>query len=238
MMPLSLQGIKHSQGRTRTAEILALYLGGIGHKTIAKRLGISPRITRTILIESGVYQPGKLLPLRGQGKANCPIRKQNAFNHKARVAILSMRKRVRKCLRLRELKKRKIAKTPAERFSWQYKNVPAFRLKQLLRRRMKKVLNGTTKSGKSVALVGCSWIQLREHIQRQFRQGMCWGNSGTGVGKWHIDHRVPCAAFDLTKEDQQRTCFHFTNLRPLWSITNMKKADKITRRNAQTSLPL
>jgi hypothetical protein len=44
---------------------------------------------------------------------------------------------------------------------------------------------------------------------------------------WHIDHIKPCSSFDLTKEEEQRKCFHYTNLQPLWATDNRKKADKI-----------
>lgn len=42
-------------------------------------------------------------------------------------------------------------------------------------------------------------------------------------GLWHIDHIKPCCSFDLTKADQQRECFHFTNLQPLWAKDNLRK---------------
>jgi hypothetical protein len=46
-------------------------------------------------------------------------------------------------------------------------------------------------------------------------------------GKWHIDHIIPCASFDLTKPEQQRQCFHYTNLQPLWAFENLSKGSKI-----------
>ncbi len=32
---------------------------------------------------------------------------------------------------------------------------------------------------------------------------------------------------------RQRACWHFTNLRPMWSADNMRKPDKIEHSNAQ-----
>ena len=34
------------------------------------------------------------------------------------------------------------------------------------------------------------------------------------------------ASFDLTDAEQQRECFHYTNLQPLWAFDNISKSDK------------
>ena len=49
---------------------------------------------------------------------------------------------------------------------------------------------------------------------------MAWDNYGTGQNgkgtqEWQIDHIKPCASFDLSKESEQKKCFHYTNLQPL-----------------------
>ena len=47
---------------------------------------------------------------------------------------------------------------------------------------------------------------------------MTWDNYG---GYWHIDHIIPCCRFDLTKEEEQLKCFHYTNLQPLFAVTQI-----------------
>ncbi len=47
------------------------------------------------------------------------------------------------------------------------------------------------------------------------------------AGRVHIDHIRPCASFDLRDPDQQRACFHHTNLQPLWAADNLRKSDKV-----------
>ena len=89
---------------------------------------------------------------------------------------------------------------------------------------------GLKKSERTMVLIGCSVDEFREHIESQFQDGMTWDNHG--VNGWHIDHVVPCAAFDLTDQEQQRVCFHFTNLQPLWAIDNLRKKDKIAAQTA------
>ncbi len=54
---------------------------------------------------------------------------------------------------------------------------------------------------------------------------MSWENYGKGKGKWNIDHEIPCRSFDLTKEEEQYKCFHWSNLQPLWEQDNSGKCD-------------
>lgn len=80
---------------------------------------------------------------------------------------------------------------------------------------------GTKKSYKSAELLGCSVPELMKHLESQFDNRMTWDNHGK-FG-WHIDHIIPCAAFDLTKPEEQKKCFHYSNLQPLWAADNYKK---------------
>lgn len=77
---------------------------------------------------------------------------------------------------------------------------------------------------RTTQLIGCSMEYLREYLESKFQRGMTWENHGSG---WHIDHIVPCAAFDFTQPDQILQCFHYTNLQPLWAHENLIKSDRI-----------
>ena len=46
-------------------------------------------------------------------------------------------------------------------------------------------------------------------------------------GKWHIDHKIPCASFDLRKVSEQKKCFNYKNLQPMWAIDNLRKGTKL-----------
>lgn len=96
---------------------------------------------------------------------------------------------------------------------------PIFRLKRNLRTRLHHALAGLHKTDRTMTLVGCSLDELKMHIESKFQVGMNWDN----YGKWHVDHIKPCAAFDLSTDVGQRTCFHYTNLQPLWAEDNMRK---------------
>jgi hypothetical protein len=92
-----------------------------------------------------------------------------------------------------------------------------------LRIRIYKVLKGISKSESTMRLLGCNVEQLKNHLQSKFQLGMTWNN----YGLWHIDHIRPCVSFDLSKVKEQRKCFHYTNLQPLWAFDNLSKNDKI-----------
>lgn len=91
--------------------------------------------------------------------------------------------------------------------------------------------SGGKKQNKAWDLIGCSVEWLKAHIENQWKAGMAWDNHGVwrrgGSSKWHIDHIRPCESFDLTDIAQQRECFHWTNLQPLWAIDNLQKGSKL-----------
>ena len=89
----------------------------------------------------------------------------------------------------------------------------------LLRIRVHNALKGNRKASSTTELLGCSIEECRKHLEDQFEDGMTWENHG----EWHIDHRRPCASFDLVNEEEQRMCFHHTNLQPMWGPENSSK---------------
>jgi len=82
-----------------------------------------------------------------------------------------------------------------------------------------------TKYCSSLKLLGCSIQEAKQHLEKQFKDGMSWDNYAHKG--WHIDHIIPCATFDLTKLEEQKKCFHYTNLQPLWWWENISKNSKI-----------
>ncbi len=104
--------------------------------------------------------------------------------------------------------------------------------------------NNLSKSRKTEDYFGCSLSKLHEYIESQFTDGMNWDNRGPGylrskdgkairdsngdvirIKQWHLDHIRPCSSFDFTDPEQQKQCFHYTNLRPLWAEDNLRKSD-------------
>jgi len=113
---------------------------------------------------------------------------------------------------------------------------PSFKIRKTLTDRLRCALirRGETKDSSVLVYLGCSIGHLRKHLEAQFLKGMNWRNYGWNG--WHIDHIIPCAKFNLAKEDERQKCFHFSNLRPLWATQNHQKSCKII--TCQPELPL
>ena len=78
------------------------------------------------------------------------------------------------------------------------------------------------KQQRSIDYVGCTLEQLQCHLEKKFDEYMTWENQGT----WHIDHKIPASAFDMTNPLEQKAAFHYTNLQPMWGSDNIKKGDR------------
>lgn len=80
---------------------------------------------------------------------------------------------------------------------------------------------GYNKGTRTEKILGCSFDFLKQHIERQFLDGMSWDNRE----EWHIDHIIPMAS--ATTQEEAMALNHFTNLRPLWAADNLLKNDKV-----------
>lgn len=106
-----------------------------------------------------------------------------------------------------------------------YKTDGLYRLKQNVRSRTRSFFSKNKKfyktANKTFYLVGCSFNELRRHLESQFKPGMIWDN----YGEWHVDHIIPLASAK-TQEEVYRLC-KYTNLQPLWETENLKKGNKL-----------
>jgi len=103
---------------------------------------------------------------------------------------------------------------------------PQYKLKINISRRIRyelHTLNRGRKTSRTIELIGCSIEELKVHIESQFAPGMSWENYGS---VWHLDHRIPCAAWDLTNEFESKCCWNYRNLQPMLANENRRKKDK------------
>ena len=104
-----------------------------------------------------------------------------------------------------------------------YNNDLIERISKRCRQRVREVIHKKT-DGLHKELLGCSYPLLMKWLEYNFVDDMSWDNYGD---VWQIDHIRPCASFDMEYEDQQKKCFHWTNLAPLSVSENARKKDKI-----------
>lgn len=93
------------------------------------------------------------------------------------------------------------------------------RAKSLVRKAF--LRGGFKKGSRTEAVLGCSFVDFRLQIERQFLPGMGWHN----MHLWEIDHIVP-ASSAKTKEDVE-SLNKAGNLRPLWRPDNRSKGDSV-----------
>ena len=98
-----------------------------------------------------------------------------------------------------------------------------YRILRNIRTRLWQALKKLKKSDSTMKLTGCTLEQLKKHIESKFKDRMSWDNYGV----WHVDHIIPCAQFDFSDPEQQKICFHYTNLQPMWGEDNLKKGARL-----------
>lgn len=96
-----------------------------------------------------------------------------------------------------------------------------YKILDILRVRVNKAIKKGFKSKSTIELLGCPIDELKQYLEKQFKPEMNWLNHGL---VWEIDHIIPCSSFDLTDLEQQKQCFHFNNLQPLFKTTNIAES--------------
>jgi len=135
--------------------------------------------------------------------------------------------RIRRRAQTAAYRKANASKARVQAAEWRKRDckaVVANKIASTLRCRIRTALRraGAVRSEKTADLLGCSPAEFKAHIENLFQPGMTWENRGPRG--WHIDHIKPCAAFDLSQPLEQKKCFHFSNLQPLWAVDNLRKS--------------
>jgi hypothetical protein len=84
------------------------------------------------------------------------------------------------------------------------------------------------KTKSTLKIIGIdNWSLLKEHLEKQFTEGMTWDNWGVGKNNetWHIDHIIPTSS--AKTEEEVFKLNHYTNLRPMWCSDNIRKSNKL-----------
>jgi len=112
------------------------------------------------------------------------------------------------------------------------KNDSFFKLIRLMRNRTYTLIKAykMTKSKRTMELLSApSRETVLNHLQdTAINNGyLDFDINNYDSNKYHIDHIIPVDSFDLTKEEEQRKAFHYTNLQILLAKVNIKKSNKL-----------
>lgn len=105
------------------------------------------------------------------------------------------------------------------------KNDPIFKYKENVRHLIYCSFKrkGHKKTSNTQEIIGCTFEQLKEHLNKTFYEN--YGVEYDGTQEVHIDHITPLATAK-TEEDVIKLC-HFSNLQLLKAKDNIEKSDKI-----------
>lgn len=148
-------------------------------------------------------------------------------NYAFRTDTNSYRNQCKDCrnLYVKEVKKQeKHRKKQNERAQERRRTDPCFLINQRLRARLRKVLvsKKAKRQTEFYELLGCSCNEFKKYIEQQFVDDMSWE-----LRNFELDHKIPCAFFDMTDVEHQKKCFNYTNFQPLKPDVNNKKSDCI-----------
>lgn len=106
---------------------------------------------------------------------------------------------------------------------------PQYRLRNLLRARLRAAIKNKQKVGSAVKDLGCTIEDFIKYLESKFtinpwtQELMTWSNCGV---RWEIDHIQELSTFDLSNRNQFLVACHYTNLQPLWKEEHLIKTAK------------
>lgn len=114
--------------------------------------------------------------------------------------------------------------TRTKRAKRRYNEDPQHRLMHNVRKRISQGIRRGQKAGSAINDMGCTVIELMQHLETMFKPGMTWENYGK---HWEVDHIIPLSTFDLTNREQFLKACNFINLQPLEANLNKEKSNKL-----------
>jgi hypothetical protein len=102
-----------------------------------------------------------------------------------------------------------------------YNTDQQFNLSIKIRRRIHSTLSQRrlAKTDTIMKLIGCTYNEFQAYIESKFTPEMTWDKVLSS--EIHLDHITPVNNYDLSDPEQQKQCFHYTNLQPLWATTRV-----------------
>lgn len=172
-----------------------------------------------------LYREQNRLKLNNQNKEYYLNNKERVKSYNEKYELKNKEKRKEQHKINYQKNKRRLIKSQVEYHKIKRLIDINFKILGNCRTRIYNALKNNQKSGRTLDLIGCDIPSLKLHLENLFQEGMNWDNHG--LYGWHIDHIIPCSSFNLTDPAQQKKCFHYTNLQPLWAEENLSKSDNL-----------
>ena len=83
-----------------------------------------------------------------------------------------------------------------------YKTDITYRLNYIIRNYIKQGIDGKRKIGNLKNIIGYTILELKKHLEMQFKKGMTWNNHG--YNGWNIDHIKPICSFSYNSYGDRR----------------------------------
>lgn len=156
---------------------------------------------------------------------NILLEKNKEYREQNKEIINQQRKEYRNREEIKnhiKMKQKEYLPIRKERIKERRKTDLNFKLSEILRSKVHKILkNHKTSYSK---YLGCDLDWLKLWLEFRFDNNMNWKNFGSN---WHIDHILPISKFNLKNENELKICFHWTNLQPLPALENQQKSNSI-----------
>jgi len=122
----------------------------------------------------------------------------------------------------RQYKKENAERTQRQNQDWKNsksKTDPVYAMRYRVKNAIKRAFRdkGYSRDSKAAQILGCSYSEFVVHLENHFLDGMTWENRSM----WHIDHVTPLAS--ASSPEDLTALNHYTNLRPLWALDNIRK---------------
>lgn len=116
----------------------------------------------------------------------------------------------------------KVVERRKKKWKERYYTNTSYRLKEILKANFHLFFKdkGKNKTLSFTSVVDYTYEELKEHLTKNFREGMSWGNFGE---LWEIHHIKPQSMFNVEDVDDVKKCWKLNNMIPLWKTTEISK---------------
>jgi hypothetical protein len=163
-------------------------------------------------------------------KNKCKISEYNKRYNEENKEILREKRKIKRNINRNKLNKDSVewrSKNKDKVSEYNKKHTPLYNKKYPWRKAIRTILRntlkriGSEKESYTEEISGYSAIDLKNHLEFLFSEGMTWDN----YGDWHIDHILPVSHFD--ENTPVSVINSLSNLQPLWKFDNLSKGKKV-----------